>query len=80
MDVVIEALVAVLQLTLAGFVTWGGWLCIREWARRERRRAAPAEARAQQAKVPGFRAGSFSGAARSLVYDDRRRGVTRPAN
>ena len=29
MDLVIEALVFVVQLALAGFLAWGGWLCVR---------------------------------------------------
>jgi hypothetical protein len=31
MEFVLNASVIVVQLALAGFVAWGGWLCVREW-------------------------------------------------
>jgi hypothetical protein len=40
MELVLNALVIVVQLALGGFVMWGGWLCVREWFRADR--AAPA--------------------------------------
>jgi len=30
MEIVLKVLVIVVQLALAGFVMWGGWLCVRE--------------------------------------------------
>jgi len=44
----IEAVVFVVQLALAGFLAWGGWLCFRAWFRGESvaARAAPREAQA----------------------------------
>jgi hypothetical protein len=39
MEFVLNALVIVVQLALAGFVVWGGWLCLREWL--PARRAQP---------------------------------------
>ena len=48
MELVLKALVIVIQLALGGFVIWGGWLCFREWlradARNERAAQAPAAA------------------------------------
>ena len=40
----IEAVVFVVRLALAGFVMWGGWLCLRSFA------VAPA----REAKADGF--------------------------
>ena len=31
MELVLKLLVVLVQLALAGFVMWGGWLCFREW-------------------------------------------------
>jgi len=42
MEFVLNALVVLLQLALAGFVVWGGWLCFRDWLRAERAAQAPA--------------------------------------
>jgi hypothetical protein len=42
MELMVKALVIVVQLALAGFVIWGGWLCLREWLRGEH--AAKAQA------------------------------------
>ena len=50
MELLIEAVVLVVRLTLAGFVMWGGWLCLSAWHRGERAAAA----RALQAKADGF--------------------------
>ena len=36
MELVLNALVILVQLALAGFVMWGGWLCFREWLRADR--------------------------------------------
>ena len=35
MDFLVEALVVVVKLVLAGFVMWGGWLCLSTWLRGE---------------------------------------------
>jgi hypothetical protein len=53
MELVLKALVVVVQLALGGFVMWGGWLCFRDWLRADRRneRAAQAPA-APVAKAP----------------------------
>jgi hypothetical protein len=53
MELVLGALVVIVQLALAGFLTWGGWLCFREWLRGERL-AAPARAARREAKAEGF--------------------------
>jgi hypothetical protein len=45
MEWLIDAVVLVVRLALAGFVMWGGWLCFRSFA-------APAQA--PQAKADGF--------------------------
>ena len=42
MELVLKALVVVIQLAVAGFVIWGGWLCFREWLRSDRASEAPA--------------------------------------
>jgi hypothetical protein len=54
MESLISTIVVLIQLAVAGFVAWGGWLALRDQ----------------------FRAGGFSGAARSLVYGAGRRGLT----
>ena len=33
MEITLKTLVVLVQLTLAGFVIWGGWLCFRQWLR-----------------------------------------------
>jgi hypothetical protein len=53
MELVLGALVVIVQLALAGFLTWGGWLCFREWLRGERL-AAPARAARREPKAEGF--------------------------
>ncbi len=53
MELVLGALVVVVQLALAGFLTWGGWLCFREWLRNEQL-AAPARAAPREPKAEGF--------------------------
>ena len=35
MDFLVEALVLVVKLALAGFVMWGGWLSLSTWLRGE---------------------------------------------
>ena len=52
MDFIIEALVLVVRLALAGFVMWGGWLCFRTWFRGQP--AAAEAAPAAPAKNDGF--------------------------
>jgi hypothetical protein len=42
MELVLKALVVVIQLAVAGFVVWGGWLCLREWLRGDGAAEAPA--------------------------------------
>jgi hypothetical protein len=44
MDLLIGTIVAVIQLALAGFVMWGGWLVLRDWFRGPRADAAAADA------------------------------------
>jgi len=44
MELVLQALVIVVQLALGGFVMWGGWLCLREWLRADRAHSAQAAA------------------------------------
>jgi len=54
MELVLGALVVIVQLVLAGFLAWGGWLCFREWLRDERL-ASPASAAAPcEPKVDSF--------------------------
>ena len=54
MELVLKALVIVIQLALGGFVIWGGWLCFREWLR-DRQLAAPASAAAaREPKAESF--------------------------
>ena len=48
MELVLKALVIVVQLALGGFVMWGGWLCFREWLRAD---GAPAVAAAPVAEA-----------------------------
>ena len=48
MESFIGTIVVIIQLVLAGFVTWGGWLCFRTTLRRDRAEAAP------QADVQSF--------------------------
>ena len=48
MELVLGALVLIVQLALAGFLAWGGWLYFREWLRADQRTepasaGAPAE-------------------------------------
>ena len=54
MESFIETIVVILQLALAGFVTWGGWLCFKDWFRPERAGAAAEaqEAPAAQGRTP----------------------------
>ncbi|TMH66109.1 MAG: hypothetical protein E6H57_13945 [Betaproteobacteria bacterium] len=47
MELVLKALVVLVQLALGGFVMWGGWLCFREWLRAD---GAPAVAAAPAAE------------------------------
>src|SRR5204863_3052310 len=47
MELVLKALVVLVQLALGGFVVWGGWLCFREWLRAD---GAPAVAAAPVAE------------------------------
>ena len=51
MELLIEAMVFVVQLALAGFVMWGGWLCFRSWLRGE---SAAKAAAPPQAQADGF--------------------------
>ncbi|HEY5899977.1 MAG TPA: hypothetical protein VIV54_20595 [Burkholderiales bacterium] len=52
MDLLIEALVFVVQLALAGFLVWGGWLCLQYRLRGGR--VNPAGASAEDAKTGDF--------------------------
>lgn len=53
MDFLVEALVVVVQLALAGFVMWGGWLCFSTWLRGEEL-AADAVASTVDARTKSF--------------------------
>ena len=44
MDFLIAALVMLVKLVLAGFVMWGGWLCVSTVLRGEASQAKPARA------------------------------------
>ena len=50
MEAFIGTIVFIIQLAVAGFVTWGGWLCFKEWFRRERADAAAGAQEAPAAK------------------------------
>ena len=54
MELVLGALVVIVQLALAGFVTWGGWLCFKQWLRDERRVAPARTAAPREAKAEDF--------------------------
>ena len=49
MQTFIATMVVIIQLAIAGFVVWGGWLVLRDWFRGPRANAAaePAQAPAQ---------------------------------
>jgi hypothetical protein len=53
MESFITAIVTLIQLALAGFVVWGGWLCLKGWFRHHRAPAAEPR-QAAPAKVAGF--------------------------
>jgi hypothetical protein len=61
MDSLIETLLTLIQLAVAGFVMWGGWLVFRDWFR-----GAPANDAAAQAPAPQAQAHDFERVA-SLV-------------
>ena len=44
MELVLKLCVVLVQLALAGFVVWGGWLCFREWLLADPAAQAPAAA------------------------------------
>jgi hypothetical protein len=48
MEAFVSTIVALIQLVLAGFVAWGGWLVLQERFRPEPRDAAAAQAPARQ--------------------------------
>ena len=50
MQTILQTLVFIVQLALAGFVMWGGWLCLNE-LRGDR---APDLAQATPARAPSF--------------------------
>ncbi len=47
MDFLVGALVVVVKVALAGFVMWGGWLCLSTWLRGEASQAGPAACASQ---------------------------------
>lgn len=53
MDSFITTIVALIQLALAGFVVWGGWLCFKNWFRLDRPAASEPQ-EAAPAKVDSF--------------------------
>jgi TRAP-type C4-dicarboxylate transport system permease small subunit len=44
MELILKLLVVLVQLALAGFVIWGGWLSFREWLRAAHAGAATSDA------------------------------------
>jgi len=54
MESFITTIVTLIQLALAGFVMWGGWLCFKAWFRYERPAAAAEPPAAAPAKVDRF--------------------------
>jgi hypothetical protein len=52
MELVLKLFVVLVQLALAGFVVWGGWLCFREWLREQRRNEHAPQALAMPAAAP----------------------------
>jgi hypothetical protein len=54
MELILGALVVIVQLALTGFLAWGGWLCFRQWLRDERLVAPARAAAAREAKAEGF--------------------------
>ncbi len=52
MDFWVGVLVGVVQLALAGFVMWGGWLCLSTWLRGEKPQAGAARSDARRAPTP----------------------------
>jgi hypothetical protein len=51
MEIVLKALVIVVQLALVGFVLWGAWLCFSAWFR-ELRGARASHAARQERSAP----------------------------
>ena len=47
MDFLVEALLIVVKLALAGFVMWGGWLCLSTWLSGAASHAGPAASASQ---------------------------------
>jgi threonine/homoserine/homoserine lactone efflux protein len=54
MATLFDILVILIQLLLAGFLMWGGWLCLRDWLRKPRAAAASGSAKAAKAPQEGF--------------------------
>jgi hypothetical protein len=52
MDFWVGALVAVVKIALAGFLMWGGWLCLETWLLGED--ADPAASPTEEAKAQSF--------------------------
>ena len=50
----ITTIVILIQLALAGFVVWGGWLCFKDWFRRDRPAAGEEPQEAAPAKADSF--------------------------
>jgi len=53
MDTLAGTIVAVMQLIAAGFVLWGGWLCVNDWFA-HRRPAMRSASEAKPPEVPDF--------------------------
>jgi hypothetical protein len=51
METFIGTVLALIQLVVAGFVAWGGWLAFGEWLRQ---RAGTRQARANERKADDF--------------------------
>ena len=47
MESFVTTIVTLIQLALAGFVAWGGWLCFKDWFPRDRAAAAEPQAPAK---------------------------------
>jgi hypothetical protein len=62
MQTILQMLVFIVQLAVASFVMWGGWLCFSAWLR---------ELRGDRASRPDVAPATAAGAARSLVHHHR---------
>jgi hypothetical protein len=54
MATLLDILVILFQLALAGFLMWGGWLCLRDWLRSPQAAVGSRSAKAAKAPQEGF--------------------------